>query len=694
MDASRKLSENRSIRHQIEQLEQRFFVGREREIATFETYINDTSLPHRIINFYGTGGIGKSYLLNELRRRTLQQGVFFILIDSHDLVLTVESFCEHLLHLLCDVCEIERSTIQQERSSNVESCLHNIHKLIGQQRLVIALDTYEEMGSIDYWLRETFMGQLHQQVLFLVAGRIPLQNAWTANPAWARLILKVQLSDLDRASVVEYLDRCSLQEEQQGDVIWDISKGYPLTLSLLAAMADSTQTKQLYKMNEAEILPLVIKRWLLEVPEADLRLLVEAAAIARQFNQEFLAFIIGETISQQAFDQLIQLSFVKRIERGWMLHDMVRESIQRELRVRAPQRFETIRHNCILYYYEKIVGRIGIKQLGWETSELYYYVSGSMIRTMVYEESTFIVRFETLRYEELNEAREYIRKRKLDSKESVIKIFDPGVNRLVDYSISSELSILGLMALEKLDELFALGKDVLSIARNEQGETVGLSAMIPIHYKTLPFLMVEPFSRAYFHSLNEASIASLSVPEHDSAGWYNQIIDVVDFGNPALRNAAAYQLFNYLLAGELLVGSPPPLPYVYRVHELVGIEYIPEMYHYEYGAKFPATYYVVDTRKEKLAVFLDKLLTQAGISKRIKPNVTQKQNSRITELTPREQEIAIQLVEGSTNNEIATALFLSEISVKKHLTSIFRKFDVKNRTQLAKHLNQANKAAE
>jgi hypothetical protein len=111
---SEKLPNKLSIQHQIEQLEQRFFVGREQEIAIFESYINDTSLPHRIINFYGTGGIGKSYLLNELRRRTLQHGFLFILIDSHDLVLTVESFCDHLLNLLCDACGIERSFIQKE----------------------------------------------------------------------------------------------------------------------------------------------------------------------------------------------------------------------------------------------------------------------------------------------------------------------------------------------------------------------------------------------------------------------------------------------------------------------------------------------------------------------------------------------------------------------------------------------------
>jgi DNA-binding NarL/FixJ family response regulator len=126
----------------------------------------------------------------------------------------------------------------------------------------------------------------------------------------------------------------------------------------------------------------------------------------------------------------------------------------------------------------------------------------------------------------------------------------------------------------------------------------------------------------------------------------------------------------------------------------MGIEYIPDMYHFDYGPKFPAKYYVVDTRKEKLAAFLDKLLTQTGMSEQIKPNVNQVQNSRIIELTPREQEVTLQLMEGSTNNEIATALFISEISVKKHLTAIFRKFDVKNRIQLANHINLANRAAE
>ena len=52
-------------------------------------------------------------------------------------------------------------------------------------------------------------------------------------------------------------------------------------------------------------------------------------------------------------------------------------------------------------------------------------------------------------------------------------------------------------------------------------------------------------------------------------------------------------------------------------------------------------------------------------------------------LSERELDVLRLLSEGSTNEEIAGALFLSEKTVKSHLSSIFRKLDVSNRTQAA-----------
>lgn len=53
------------------------------------------------------------------------------------------------------------------------------------------------------------------------------------------------------------------------------------------------------------------------------------------------------------------------------------------------------------------------------------------------------------------------------------------------------------------------------------------------------------------------------------------------------------------------------------------------------------------------------------------------------DLTPREIEILKLISKGYSNKEIAQKLFLSEKTVKNHVYNIFKKLDVKDRTQAA-----------
>ena len=76
----------------------------------------------------------------------------------------------------------------------------------------------------------------------------------------------------------------------------------------------------------------------------------------------------------------------------------------------------------------------------------------------------------------------------------------------------------------------------------------------------------------------------------------------------------------------------------------------------------------------------------------LSPTVTGKLLNQLTHPSPlkntcglsdREMEILRYVVRGSSNREIGTALFISEKTVKNHLSSIYRKLAVEDRTQAA-----------
>ena len=68
-----------------------------------------------------------------------------------------------------------------------------------------------------------------------------------------------------------------------------------------------------------------------------------------------------------------------------------------------------------------------------------------------------------------------------------------------------------------------------------------------------------------------------------------------------------------------------------------------------------------------------------------KVNRDEKENHRDDEnqLTKREQEILEEIVQGKSNKEIADTLFISEKTVKNHVSNILKKLDVTDRTQAA-----------
>ncbi|EBV2941520.1 DNA-binding response regulator [Salmonella enterica subsp. enterica serovar Woodhull] len=71
-------------------------------------------------------------------------------------------------------------------------------------------------------------------------------------------------------------------------------------------------------------------------------------------------------------------------------------------------------------------------------------------------------------------------------------------------------------------------------------------------------------------------------------------------------------------------------------------------------------------------------------------NSTELESRDIKELSARQREILQMLAAGESNKQIGRALNISTGTVKAHLESLYRRLDVKNRTQAAMMLNESN----
>jgi DNA-binding NarL/FixJ family response regulator len=76
---------------------------------------------------------------------------------------------------------------------------------------------------------------------------------------------------------------------------------------------------------------------------------------------------------------------------------------------------------------------------------------------------------------------------------------------------------------------------------------------------------------------------------------------------------------------------------------------------------------------------LDPMITRRLVERHARPNPDP--NPRLSQLTPRERDVLTHLARGRSNTEIAGAMYLSEATVKTHVSRILAKLDLRDRVQ-------------
>ncbi|NQX71634.1 helix-turn-helix domain-containing protein [Paenibacillus alba] len=666
--------------NEIDRIEQHYLVGREKEIAFFQTWLTEQFPQEKIINLYGTGGIGKSYLLDEFRRLTERAGHRFLSIDCRALR-TANDLCLQLLRLLC----YPTQTIEQEADAArlTEICLLALAESAELGKTILALDTFENIGELEQWLREAFFPFIDPRILSILSGRFPLGGLWFSSPAWRQWIHRISLSDLDYSSVRVYLERSGIKQEMAVQDMWAKTKGHPLTLSLLAAASLVNASPKDMLMGDNAVFSHVVAVWFKEVPDTGMKELVEAAAILRVFNQELLSHVLDKEVQSEQFRQLCDYSFVQRVDRGWVLHDLLREAIQEEMQLRLPDFYETLWKRCVLYYYHKLKSSARKRAMSWEHAEWFYYIGNQLIQSLFYQQSV-AHHFEPLTLANWADAEHYIEQRYLHVKEYSVQRVHPVTKEIFNYRYTVEDSLNGLKHIH-LEELYALDPNCVKLARDAGGNLCGLFVIISINTHTIGYLQTHPLSAAYFSSLPESKLNELKVPGNQRSGYFVKTLDVSNPSDEAMMQASGIAFITHMLSAGFVVSAPPPHPLPRDILLSLGCE-IPDVVHYDYDNTTPTPYYVIDTRGNKLQDYLKQMITAIGLAEEIEETSLPQQS-----LTIRETEVVDLLVKGCSNAEIADRLFLSETTVKKHVSHILKKLNIKNRVHLVRQYTERAK---
>ena len=187
----------------------------------------------------------------------------------------VEPAPEPFLHAL-------RLTLNIPPEASIPNHLSNQGK-----KWVILLDTYETLSPLEDWLRISFLPELPETVLTVLAGRNPPAPSWRADPGWHSLLQTIPLRNLSPDEGREYLDRCGIPPEQQ-EGAFNFTHGHPLALSLIADLFSQRGKVGFTPEESPDVVKTLLERFIQQVPGPAHRAALEACALARVMTESLL----------------------------------------------------------------------------------------------------------------------------------------------------------------------------------------------------------------------------------------------------------------------------------------------------------------------------------------------------------------------------------------------------------------------
>ncbi|HEX3256991.1 MAG TPA: AAA family ATPase, partial [Pseudonocardia sp.] len=281
------------------------FVGRAAELAAFDAALSGHT-PARVLFVHGPGGIGKSTLLDEMRRRAASRGRPVVSLDGRDV------------------------------GGSIPAVSAAVAAVADDPGPVLLVDTYELLTPLDRWFRGELLPSLPAGAVAVLAGREPPDSAWSADAGWRRLLRTCALAPLDAAESADLVGRFGAPASACARLA-ELGRGHPLALVLLAeAAAQGRAPANL--ADRPDLVAALCHVLVRDVPDAAHRTGLATCAHAFRTTEDLLADTVGQC-APQVWAWLASRSFVRHSGTGLHLHDLMRELVDTEFAQRNPQAY-------------------------------------------------------------------------------------------------------------------------------------------------------------------------------------------------------------------------------------------------------------------------------------------------------------------------------------------------------------------
>jgi DNA-binding CsgD family transcriptional regulator len=594
--------------------------GRDRERAQLRAWVADPLGPSAVF-VHGPAGIGKTALV-----AGALVGPAILRIDGREVEPTPATV---LSHLGAELGLPEAPTLEQVADA-----------VAGTAVEALVVDSYERFGVVDGWLRNRLLPSLPAPTTAVLVGRNPPNLAWRTAPGWRELLVDLLVGPLTGEDAAEFVARRGLTGERAARAL-RFGRGHPLALELACEAFGRHPDLIVEDPALAGVVEELVEV-LFDDLDAEQRDVVEAASVLRRVTVPALTAVLecNEAEAQRAWTELSDLPFTSVRPDGLELQSVVQEVTVTRLELRDAARARELRRRAA----RSALAGAGTTP-GWgATADLLHLVQNPVVR------SAFLP--------------------------------PAGAQHPVERATAADLAEVlaiterhaGAEERARLEQWWRHHADAFSVSRGPGGAVGGFSVAV------------------------EADTVAGDLRRDDPAS----VAMVADLHRRPLRRGDRALLSRRMLTSERGAQPCPELallivdlkrtylemrPGLMRVYDCAPADGAPAAMLRALGFALVAN----GTPADLWALEMPIGSVDAWIAGHIELETSTRASTpaadpraQLASLSAREREVLVALADGLTNRELAERLFISERTANRHLSNIFTKLGVRNRTVAAR----------